>query len=120
METPPKPKSFSLPSFATHATRGIIRDQRSRRRMMLATLAVALLMVAAGSTVLQDVLNPREHALRFIGYWLTCAWFTLTALLLALFEALIVRAQARAARDTLKQEFSGTGQPGVGNRADPE
>lgn len=105
METPPKPKSFSLPSFATHATRGIIRDQTSRRKMMAGTLAVAVLMLIAGSTFLQDLLNPREYAVRFILYWLTCAWFTVAAMLLALFDALMLRAQARAARKMLGKEY---------------
>jgi protein-S-isoprenylcysteine O-methyltransferase Ste14 len=106
METPPKQKSFSVPSFATHATRGIIRDQSSRRKTMSATLVVAVLMLILGTTFLQDLLNPREHALRFILYWVTCAWFTVAALLLALFDALMVRAQARAARKLLGKEVS--------------
>ena len=106
METPPKQKSFSVPSFATHATRGIIRDQSSRRKMMLGTLGVAVLMVVCGVTLLQEVLSPREHALRFIAYWLTCAWFTMATLLLALFDALMVRAQGRAARRNLSDEIA--------------
>ncbi len=109
METRPNGKSFSIPSFAAHATRGIIRDERARRRMMLGTLAVAAVMVIAGSTVLQDLLNHREHALRFIAYWLTCAWFTMATLLLALFDALIVRARGRAARRKLRDEFADGG-----------
>jgi hypothetical protein len=106
METPPKQKSFSVPSFATHATRGIIRDQSSRRKMMSGTLIAAALMVICGVTVLQEVLSPREHALRFIAYWLTCAWFTLATLLLALFDALMVRAEARARRRALSNEIA--------------
>ena len=68
---------------------------------MSATILVAVLMMVAGSTFLQDLLNPREYAFRFIFYWLICAWFTIAALLLALFDALMVRAQARAARKVL-------------------
>lgn len=104
--TAPDEKKLRIASFATHATRGIIRDQSSRRKMMFGALVVAVLMLIAGSTFLQDVLNPREHAVRFILYWLTCAWFTVTALLLALFDALMVRTQARAARKMLGKEFS--------------
>lgn len=73
--------------------------------MMSAVIIVAVLMLIAGSTFLQEALNPREHAVRFILYWLVCAWFTITALLLALFNALMVRAQARAARKQLQQEY---------------
>jgi protein-S-isoprenylcysteine O-methyltransferase Ste14 len=104
--TAPDEKKLRIASFATHATRGIIRDQSSRRKMMGATLVVAVLLLIAGSTVLQDLLNPREHAVRFILYWLACAWFTVAALLLALFDALMVRAQGRAARKTLGREYS--------------
>ena len=107
--TPPPEKNLRKASFVAHATRGIIRDQRSRRKAMSAVIVVALLMMIAGATLLQDALNPREHAVRFILYWLACAWFTLTALLLALFDALMLRAQARAARRKLQQEFAAPG-----------
>jgi hypothetical protein len=103
--TAPPEKNLRQVSFIAHATRGVIRDQRSRRRMMSALIAVAVLMLIAGTTFLQETLNPREHAVRFILYWLTCAWFTITALLLALFDALMVRAQGRAARKQLQQEY---------------
>ena len=73
---------------------------------MSAVIIVALLMLVAGATFLQETLNPREHAVRFILYWLVCAWFTVTALLLALFDALMVLAKDRAARQQLRQEFS--------------
>ena len=73
---------------------------------MLGTLVVAVVMVIAGSTVLQEVLNHREHALRFIAYWLACAWFTVATVLLALFDALIVRAEGRAARRRLRDDVS--------------
>ena len=99
-------KKLRKVSFAAHATRGIIRDQSMRRKTMAAVIAVAVLMLIGGSTVLQETLNPREHAVRFILFWLVCAWFTITALLLALFDALMVRAQARAARKELHEQFS--------------
>ena len=105
MVSPPE-KNLRKVSFIAHATRGVIRDQGMRRKMMSALLVVAVLMLIAGSTFLQETLNPREHAVRFILFWLACAWFTVTALLLALFDALMVRAQGRAARKNLQQEFS--------------
>ena len=98
-------KNLRKVSFIAHATRGIIRDQATRRKTMAAVIAVAALMLIAGATVLQEMLNPREHAIRFILFWLVCAWFTITALLLALFDALMIRAQARAARKQLQQEY---------------
>jgi uncharacterized membrane protein len=103
--TLPPEKNLRPVSFVAHATRGVIRDQGTRRKMMSALIVVAVLMLVAGSTFLQEALNPREHGLRFILFWLVCAWFTITALLLALFDALMVRAQGRAARKQLQREF---------------
>lgn len=120
METRPNGKSFSVPSFAAHSARGIIRDQRARRKMMAGTLGVAVLMVLAGSTVLSDLLNPREYALRFIAYWLTCAWFTMATVLLALFDALMVRAQGRAARRRLSEDAARNAAAPADERSDPE
>lgn len=107
METPPKQKSFSVPSFAIHSARGVIRDPGTRRKTMFALLFVAVLMVIAGATVLQEFLNPREHAIRFILFWLACAWLTITSLLLALFDVLMARAQARAAQRMLREQMRG-------------
>jgi hypothetical protein len=39
-------------------------------------------------------------------YWLVCAWLTLTAILLALFDILVVRAQARKAEKLLHGQMS--------------
>ena len=105
METGPKEESFSVPSFVTHATRGLIRDPRARRKTMFALLAVALLMVITGTTILQEILNPREHPLRFILFWLACGWLTITTLLLALFDVLLARAQSRAAQRALREQM---------------
>ena len=99
-------KNLRKTSFIVHATRGLIRDQSTRRKAMSVLIVLAVGMLIAGSTVLRDVLNPREHAVRFILFWLACAWLTITALLLALFDALMVRAQGRAARKILRQEVA--------------
>ena len=105
METGPKEESFSVPSFATHATRGVIRDPRARRKTMFALLVIALLMVIMGTTLLQEILNPREHPVRFILFWLACGWLTITTLLLALFDVLLARAQSRAAQRALREQI---------------
>ena len=101
-------KNLRIGSFAAHSARGLIRDHTTRRWAMFVTLLVAMLMVFAGSTFLEPLLGPREHFVWFIFFWLVCAWFTLTALGLALFDLLMVRAQSRATkrelRETLKQE----------------
>ena len=106
METPPPPKRLRMVPFSIHATRGLLRDERSRRKMMAFFLLVAVVMLVAGLTVLRPWLNPHEHPWRFILYWLVCAWETLLVLLLALLDMLLVRAQARAARKAMQQGLS--------------
>ena len=106
MQPPPKNKSFWMLPFVVHATRGIIRDQNTRRWTMFGTLLVALLFLFAGSTLLQSILHA--HPVWFVVFWFFVAWLTLTAILLALFDLLIVRAQARATKKTLR---SGAGTP---------
>ena len=107
-------KELRTGSFVVHATRGVIRDRTMRRRMMLVLLALALLMIVAGSTFLAATLDPREHAVRFILFWLACAWFTISALLLALFDVLMVRREARALQKQLQHQYS------RGDRVDPD
>jgi hypothetical protein len=92
--------------FTIHATRGLLRDERSRRKTMGVSLVVAIVMLVAGLTVLRPWLNPHEHPWRFIFFWFACAWETLLVLLLALLDLLLVRAQARAARKAFREEFS--------------
>ena len=104
MDTPSKEKNLRTVPFVAHATRGVIRDRKMRRKMMVALLAVGVVMVIAGSTFLLDLLNPREHFGWFATYWLICAWVTATSFLLAMFDLLIVRAEARAARKVLQEQ----------------
>jgi protein-S-isoprenylcysteine O-methyltransferase Ste14 len=106
METPPPRKSFWMVPFTIHATRGLLRDQQSRRRTMAVSLGVAIVLLVAGLSVLRSWLDPHEHPWRFILYWLACAWETVLGLLLALLDLLLVRAQARAARKALQQQIS--------------
>lgn len=97
----PSPEKLPSASFIVHATRGLIREQRTRRMVMMGLLVIALLMLVAGSTVLQDTLDARQHVGRFILFWVGCAWLTITALLLALLDLLMVRAQGRAEQKAL-------------------
>jgi hypothetical protein len=89
-----------------HATRGVLRHQRMRRRAMLCVLGMAVVMLVAGATFLHEPLNHREHPAWFILYWLACGWLTICALLLALFDVLIIRAEGRAAREALREQFA--------------
>jgi uncharacterized membrane protein len=105
METPPKEKNLETVSFVVHATRGVIRDQRTRRKAMVVLLALAVLMLLAGFTVFQSALNPRDHPWFVILFWIVCVWLTFTALLLALFDLLIVRWETRRAQRALREKL---------------
>jgi hypothetical protein len=72
---------------------------------MLGLIVAALLMLVAGSTILSGSLDPHMHAGRFLLYWLSCVWLTVSSLLLALFDALTVRAQERKLRRDLERDF---------------
>ena len=91
--------------FTVHATRGLVRDQRSRRKVMTISLIIAVVLVVAGLTVLRPWLDPHEHPWRFILYWLVCAWEIVLVLLLALFDLLMLRAERRAAKKLLEEQF---------------
>lgn len=106
MENSPDEKPLRSVSFIVHATRGIIRHQNTRRKTMFALLVVALLLLFAGSTFLAPILDPREHLGWALLFWISCIWLTLTALLLAFFDLVVVRAEARKAERRLRGEFS--------------
>lgn len=105
METRPPQKPFWMVPFTIHATRGLLRDARARRKTMAISLLVAVLMLIGGVTILRPWLNWHEHPWRFIFFWFACAWITLLALLLALLDILLLRAETRAARRALREEF---------------
>ena len=88
-----------------HATRGVIRDPRARRKMMLALLAGAIVVLLCGLTFLQPALSPQEHPWRVIIFWMACIWLTLTALLLAIFDLLMLRMEARRAERALRERL---------------
>ena len=104
-EPPPHEKKLRFASFSLHAARGLIRDQQTRRMTMFVIVIVALVMLFLGSTFLGPVLDPRVRPGWFIFYWAVCAWVTMTAVLLAIFNLLIVRAEARAARRKLGEKL---------------
>src|SRR5256885_15731557 len=93
----PDEKPLQHASFAVHATRGIIRDQGTRRRVMIMVLTAALVLMICGSTVLKRPLDPHEHTGWFLFFWLVCAWLTVTAILLAIFDLLTLSSNPRKA-----------------------
>jgi hypothetical protein len=105
MENSPEEKRLQTTSFVVHATRGVIRDRDTRRKAMLLLLALALLLLISGFTFLQPALNPQEHPWRVILFWIACIWFTFTALLLALFDLLVLRLEARRLQRELREKL---------------
>ena len=105
MEDRPPEKRLRVAPFAIHATRGLLRDQKSRRRTMAVSIAVALILAATGLTVFRSWLDPHEHPWRFIFFWLACAWEIVLAILLAFFDLLLMRAQERATQKALREEM---------------
>jgi protein-S-isoprenylcysteine O-methyltransferase Ste14 len=110
-ENSPETKSLRPVSFVVHATRGVIRNQTMRRKTMFAVLVIALVLLFSGSTFLASMLNPQEHPMRFVLFWFICAWLTLTTILLAVFDLLMVRLEARKAQRGLQEKFSQTKTP---------
>jgi hypothetical protein len=106
METRPPGKRFEMAPFTIHATRGLLRDQKMRRIMMAISVALSLIMLVAGLTIFRPSLHPHEHPWRFILFWFACAWQTMLAVLLALLDILLVKAEARAARKAFREQVA--------------
>ena len=105
MENLPDEKRLRTTSFVVHATRGVIRDQNVRRKTMLVLLMLELLLLISGFTFLQPALNPQEHPWRVILFWIVCIWLTFTAMLLALFDLLVLRLEARRVERALREKL---------------
>jgi hypothetical protein len=101
-------KPLQHTSFVIHVTRGLVRDPRIRRRIMVVVLTVAVVLMIFGSTILQKALDPRERPGWFLFFWLVCVWLTTTAILLAVFDLLMLRVQARKAERELRNEIEKT------------
>lgn len=108
MEKFPDEKRLQTTSLIVRATRGVIRDQNMRRKAMFILVLGALVLLFFGTTFLQSALNPRQHPVWFILFWLLCAWLTLTAMLLAIFDLLVVRLEALKAQRQPRKSFDGS------------
>jgi hypothetical protein len=108
MEKFPNEKRLQTTSLIMRATRGVIRDQNTRRKAMFILVLGALVLLFSGTTFLQSALNPRQHPVWFILFWLLCAWLTLTATLLAIFDLLVVRLEALKAQRQPRKSFGGS------------
>jgi RsiW-degrading membrane proteinase PrsW (M82 family) len=104
MENSSEQKDLQTVSFVVHATRGVIRNQNTRRKATLFLLALVLVLLILGFTFLQPTLNPHEHPWRVILFWIVCIWLTFTAMLLALFDLLVLRLEVRRGAARLARE----------------
>jgi len=105
MQTSPPPKKNV--STTLLVTVGILRDPTLRRKAMLWIISGAILFLFAGATFFMEWL--KEHPLLFIAYWLACAWLTITAALLAIYDLLMLRKEGinekRRLNASLKNEL---------------
>lgn len=91
--------------FIIPITKGIIRDQRARRTAMFALALAALAVLFAGATFLSGRLAAQP--LVFLCYWAVCAWLAFSAMLLALYDLLALRAAAQRERKRLGKKIFG-------------
>jgi hypothetical protein len=91
------------PKFILLLTRGLIREARTRRTMMFYLTLGSLTLLFAGATLLEGWLGA--HPLFFVAWWGVCAWFMVAAVLLAVFDLLLVRAAARRERRELAKKI---------------
>ena len=93
------------PKFILQLTQGLRRDARTRRTMMFYTTLASLVLLFLGATVLDARLVA--HPFWFVAWWGVCAWLMLAAVLLAVFDLLMLRVAARRAkRDLAKKVFT--------------
>jgi protein-S-isoprenylcysteine O-methyltransferase Ste14 len=72
---------------------------------------LAVLMLFCGATFLASWLDPKVRPGWFLVYWLACAWVTVTVVLLAIFDLLVVRTRARSERRDLARKLRETNSP---------
>lgn len=101
----PEEKSLHLVPFIVHAARGVIRDENKRRKTMFILVLGGLVLLFSGTTFLQSLLNPREHPIWFLLFWIVCGWLTLAAMLLAIFDLLIVKLESRRTQRALREDL---------------
>ena len=102
--TPPGPDGTptSFPWIRRFA-RFLVMHQAARRSTMFYLLSTALGFVLVGGILFPSWLRARP--MTFIFFWLTCASLTLIALVLALFDLILVRVASRVAQRALRAQY---------------
>lgn len=98
-QTKPGPGLKEHAGFAYLVSRGLIRDQNMRRNVMCWFIMAAVIVLFVGAVFIDDYLRVRP--MQFAVYWLFCAWLTLSAVMLAIFDILLQFAKGRATRKAL-------------------
>ena len=89
--------------FVYLVSKGLVRDQGMRRNAMMWLVMSAVVILFIGAVFIDAYL--RQHPLIFAIYWLACAWLTMSAVLLALFDILLQYAKGRAFRQAMTKEL---------------
>lgn len=91
------------PQLILAISRGLLYSPKARRQFIGALACADIFMVVLGVTWLETFLS--EHPLSFLLYWILAAGLTLAMALLALFDLLKLRQDARKAKARLGSEF---------------
>ena len=86
-------------------TKGILRNTRLRRNIMMWIMLAAMVMLFLGSWLIPDAW-ARKHVWLYFLYWAVCTWLTIAGLLLAVFDILIIRAAARAMQRRIEADIA--------------
>ena len=86
-------------------TKGILRDTRLRRNLMLWVMLVAMVMLFLGWVLIPNEWAHRHYVMYF-AYWAVCLWLTIAGMLLAVFDMLIIRAAGQAMRRRIEQDIA--------------
>ena len=89
--------------FLIQVFKGLIRGHHARRPLMFWTVLSVLVFLFAGVTFFWSWL--RAHPFFFLGYFGLCAWLTVLSALLAIYDLIVVRQEARRLRRQLEQDF---------------
>ena len=92
-------------SFILLMSKGILRDRLMRRRALFGVVLAALFLLGVGVLGLDEWLCT--HPVIFLLYWGACLWLTLTSMLLAFYDMLLVRQEVLEERRRLKSRFLG-------------
>jgi hypothetical protein len=93
--------------------KGLIRSHRVRRTIMFWDVIAVLVLAFLGSTFLWNWL--RANPVWFLSYWALCGWLTILAAVLAVYDMIRLRLEARRVEEQLHEKYF----PGKEDSDDP-